>query len=405
MSQERFIRCKHCGLPHEADRVTCPVTGKEIRAGQRHDKRSPASAEQPLPDDSPSVARFYGKLVDSKYRIDELVGRGGMGLVYRAEHVHLGKPVAIKVLTKGHAPGSPALRRFLREARAAGSIGHPNIVEVFDLGHLDDGTPYIVMELLKGEALADRLKIVGALPIRDLVRIAKEILAALAAAHRKGIIHRDMKPENIFLVRREGEERETVKVLDFGISKNLSSADTLSLTNTGAVVGTPYYLSPEQARGDRDIDHRVDIWSLGVLLYEAVTGVVPFNADNYNALMIKILHDRPTPPTAFRPMIPQPIEAIIMKALAHEPARRWASAEEMLHALRDAEEQRPATQLTQTATDVEDLVAAHHETTIPSLASSAIRGPDEGGEDDPTEVSDSFSHADVRPKVDDSTSG
>ena len=404
MSQERFIRCKHCGLPHEADRVTCPVTGKEIREGQRRAPRSPASAEQPIPDDSPSVARFYGRLVENKYRIDELVGRGGMGVVYRAEHVHIGKPVAIKVLTKGHAPGSPALRRFMREARAAGSIGHPNIVEVFDLGHLEDGTPYIVMELLTGETLAERLKITGALPVPHVVRIAKEILGALAAAHRKGIIHRDMKPENVFLVRREAEQRETAKILDFGISKNLISADTLSLTSTGAVVGTPYYLSPEQARGERDIDHRVDIWSLGVLLYEAVTGVVPFNADNYNALMIKILHDRPTPPSAFRPMIPAAIEAVILKALAHQPAQRWASADEMHEALRAAEQVRNEPLLSQTAADDEEFVVGHHETTVPSLASSAIRGSSDD-EEDPTEVSDSFSHADVRPELDDSSSG
>jgi serine/threonine-protein kinase len=396
MSQERFIRCKHCGLPHEADRATCPVTGKELRRPRSVEVE--VEAEQAPEDESPSVARFYNRLVDSKYRIEELIGRGGMGMVYRAEHTKLGKHVAIKVLTKGHTPGSPSERRFLREARAAGSIGHPNIVEVFDLGNLDDGTPYIVMELLTGETLSERLKVVGALPVPVVVRIAKEIVGALGAAHRKGIIHRDMKPENVFLVRREGAAGETAKILDFGISKTLGSADTMSLTATGAVVGTPYYLSPEQARGARQVDHRVDIWSVGVLMYEAVTGVVPFNADNYNALMIKILHDRPTPPTVFRPLVPAAVEAIILTALAHDPGDRFENADAMLEALRAAEGAARDPYLGQTATELEDMPGGQRaEATVPSLASSAIV---EVGDEDPTEVSDSFSHADVKvPKL------
>jgi serine/threonine-protein kinase len=240
--------------------------------------------------------------------------------------------------------------------------------------------------------------VVGALPVPVVVRIAKEIVGALGAAHRKGIIHRDMKPENVFLVRREGAAGETAKILDFGISKTLGSADTMSLTATGAVVGTPYYLSPEQARGARQVDHRVDIWSVGVLMYEAVTGVVPFNADNYNALMIKILHDRPTPPTVFRPLVPAAVEAIILTALAHDPGDRFENADAMLEALRAAEGAARDPYLGQTATELEDMPGGQRaEATVPSLASSAIV---EVGDEDPTEVSDSFSHADVKvPKL------
>ncbi len=421
MSQERFIRCKHCGLPHEAYRETCPVTGKTIRTAPRPAPGvgasrpeaapvtrwtvDPPSREHPVErEDTPSVARFYGKLVDGKFRIDELIGKGGMGAVYRAEHTRLGKQVAIKVLMHGHAGGSAAEKRFLREARAAGSIGHPNIVEVFDLGKLDDGTPYLVMELLEGESLAERLRLVGAIPVGDLVWIARQILSALSAAHRKGIIHRDMKPENVFLCRRDGDPRETAKVLDFGISKNVANDDTLSLTMTGAVVGTPYYLSPEQARGDRDVDHRADIWSVGVLMYESLTGVMPFHADNYNALMIKILNDRPEAPSAIRPSIPAAVEAVVLKALASEADRRWQSAEEMLEALVEPAGVPQDAYPSQMTTDIDDLKRDDlPDVTVPGPSVSALHGPDA---DDPTEISDGFSHAALEvPKLDDSPEG
>lgn len=411
MSQERFIRCKHCGLPHEARVTLCPMTGNPIDPPKRRKSMPPvavprwgkdvpaATADDIIDDSSPSVARFMNKLIDGKYRVDELIGRGGMGAVYRAEHVKLQKPVAIKVLLRGHMSGSEAEQRFLREARVAGNLGHPNIVPVFDFGTLDDdGAPFLVMELLEGETLHDRLEMAGAIPMDEVVTIASQVLSALTAAHDKGIVHRDLKPDNVFLTERNGVI--TAKLLDFGISKNFIDENTMSLTRTGAVVGTPYYLAPEQARGDRKLDHRVDIWACGVLMYESLTGTLPFRADNYNALLIKILNNRPSPPSKVRPTLPPALEAVVMTALAFDADERFSSAEEMLEALTGASrniEPPPATQ----TIDVSVVLSDFDDMTVADMRHSQLFGP---GPEDATEISDSFSHADIMlPKIDESS--
>jgi serine/threonine-protein kinase len=413
MSQERFIRCKHCGLPHEASRTQCPVTGVALEprrprsvpppppSGEEKFHKPPRPSGRPEQEETPSVARFYGSLIEGKYRIDELIGKGGMGAVYRAEHVRLAKPCAIKVLLRGHAPGSPQERRFYREARVAATMGHPNITEVFDVGTLDDGTPFLAMELLEGETLADRIKLEGALPIDDVVGFAEQILSGLAAAHAKGIVHRDLKPENVFLVRKPGKDEVIAKLLDFGISKNLVSEDTLSLTQTGAVVGTPFYLSPEQARGEKH-DHRIDLWACGVVMYEALAGRLPFHADNYNALLIKIVSDRPTPPSVYRPSIPPAIESVVMTALAHKADERFQTADDMLVALRLARTATTAKKIHVSMDgETEPSFAQTDEMTLPALRHSQVAG---GAPDDPTEISDSFSHHDLRlPKIDDTS--
>ncbi|MBX3250655.1 MAG: serine/threonine protein kinase [Myxococcales bacterium] len=406
MSQERFVRCPHCNLPHEAGTQTCPVTGEKIELKPRRGSIPPPQLEPtwrtPIPDvpdvevdDSPSVTRLFGMVLDSKYRIDKLIGRGGMGIVYQAEHTGLRKKVAVKVLLRGHGAGSEAKRRFEREARMAGSLGHPNIVQIFDLGSLPDGSPYLVMELLQGESLADRLKIEGALPVGEACDIVAQVLSALEAAHDRGIVHRDLKPDNVFL------SRDGVKLLDFGISKNIIDDNTLSLTRTGIVVGTPYYLAPEQARGERNIDQRVDLWAAGVLLYESLTGMLPFTADNYNALIAKILTKRPESPAAARPSISPMLESVIMKALAYDPKERFRDAADMRFALLSAKEV-PSREVKLPVFDevvdrVRSEVAELGMTDERTMVMGGVRF--DGGEE--TEISDGFSLSDLDIDVDD----
>ncbi|MFN7701921.1 MAG: serine/threonine-protein kinase [Deltaproteobacteria bacterium] len=343
---ERFVRCLHCGLPHiEGERV-CPSTGKEVVARPRSTRSErgtesaelsaafavvaqPSSRLPPGPSSAPPHADpLIGQLLEGKYLVKALLGRGGMGAVYRAENRRIGRHVAIKVLTRGHGAGSSSVKRFYREAEIIGSLGHPNIVEIFDLGALDDGAPFQVMELLEGRTLSDRIAIEGGLAIEDALDVGQQVLSALAASHQRGIVHRDLKPDNVFLAQREN--RTVVKLLDFGISKTIGE-ESLSLTKTGTVVGTPFYLAPEQARGD-EVDQRADVWAMGVLLYEMITGTTPFRADNYNKLIVRILTTRPEPPSSRQPRLSPQVERVIMTALAHERVERYLDAGQMLAA-------------------------------------------------------------------------
>ena len=296
MSQ-RFIRCPHCALPHDGDQEVCPAH----RAGDSRDPPSQAAviAATPPPSSRRAVAgHLLGKTIGGKYRVRGVLGEGGMGTVFEAEHIALGRSVAVKVLHATQATKKDAVRRFQQEARAAGAIGHPNICGVIDLGTLDDGSPYLVMERLVGETLADRVAAEGGLPFEDVIDILIQVLSGLVAAHEKGIVHRDIKPENIFLTQRVGCP-PLVKLLDFGVSKMTGGRagairpEDLALTRTGMVMGTPYYMAPEQARGERDLDARVDLYACGVILYEALTGRRPFTAANYNALLMQILTATP----------------------------------------------------------------------------------------------------------------
>lgn len=354
MSQ-RFIRCKHCSLPHEADVRSCPVTGRMMETKPRSESRRaepppllgeyawehsvhPWTEGECACDIDPSqLDTFIGRLVEGKYRIEALIGRGGTGAVFRAINEPIHKPVALKILYRGYQKGSDSERRFLREAQVASSLGHPNIIEVFDRGHLDDGKPFQVMELLEGQSLAQRIQSEGAIAEPDVVEIAEQILSALEAAHQLGVVHRDLKPDNVFLVERRGVT--VAKLLDFGVSKVLTD-QTQSITKTGVVVGTPYYLSPEQARGMRDIDHRVDLWAMGVLLYEALTGVLPFNAASYDALLRKILGGKPFPPRRFQARMTPELEALVLRALSSNRDDRPESASAMLAQLREAKSAR-----------------------------------------------------------------
>ena len=276
-----------------------------------------------------------GEIIDGKYRTIRLIGEGGMGAVYEAENIRIHRKVAIKVLHAGVAETAEAVQRFEREAQAAGRIGSEHIVEVLDLGNLASGDRYMVMEFMDGDSLGGRIKSRGRLAPTELYPIAHQLLAALGAAHTAGIIHRDLKPDNVYLLRSRSGMADFVKLLDFGISKfnQLSSDSGFSMTRTGAVMGTPYYMAPEQAKGAKDADHRVDLYAAGVILYESVTGEVPFNADTFNELLFKIVLEEPRPVQQLVPHIDLGFAAIINKAMTRDPAARFQSAREFQLAL------------------------------------------------------------------------
>jgi serine/threonine-protein kinase len=271
-----------------------------------------------------------GTMLDDKYRVEELIAVGGMGAVYVGTHTKLRKRVAIKVLNP-QLSTPPMIERFHREAITASQIGHEGIAQVTDLGTSAAGEPFLVMELLEGESLAARLKATGALPIEVACELGCAILSPLGAAHRAGIIHRDLKPDNVFLVRQS--RGEMVKLLDFGISRATGLEGEFRLTTTGLVLGTPYYMSPEQARGDNVVAPQSDVYSLGVMLYEMLIGRVPISGDNYNQLMYRVMMSEYTPPRQLRPEIPEALEQLIVHAMASDPAHRPASAEEFERAL------------------------------------------------------------------------
>ncbi|HEY2735682.1 MAG TPA: serine/threonine-protein kinase, partial [Polyangiales bacterium] len=284
--------------------------------------------EELLPANAPDV----GSVIAKKYRIERLIARGGMGAVYAATHLVSGKRVALKWMlpTLGQIAG--ARERFIGEACATARIDHPNIVDIYDVGN-DAGSIYLVMEYLHGETLSDRMERDGLTP-EQAISLLMPAFRGVAAAHAHGVIHRDLKPENIFLCcTAEGEPLEP-KVLDFGISK-ISGVESQnhSLTRSGAVLGTPYYMSPEQVRGARDVDERADVYAFGVMLYEALTGQRPFDAETYNQLILKIATETPEPMHALNPLIDEKLIAIVERAMVRDPALRFPSIESLALAL------------------------------------------------------------------------
>jgi serine/threonine-protein kinase len=278
-----------------------------------------------------------GHVIDGKYRLVRLIGTGGMGAVYEGENLLIRRRVAIKILHAASTGNADAIRRFEREAQAAGEIGNDHILEVLDLGSLDNGDRYMVMEYLDGETLAARIERHGRLTPNQIAPIARQFLTALASAHAAGIIHRDLKPENIFILRSKAGRVDFVKLIDFGISKfsRPFSDGEHRMTRADAVLGTPCYMSPEQARGARETDVRSDIYSCGVILYESVTGRLPFEGDSFNDLMFKIaLSDAPSP-LIFVPSLDPEFAWLISHAIARDPENRFASAQEFAEALDD----------------------------------------------------------------------
>jgi serine/threonine-protein kinase len=274
-------------------------------------------------------------LVAGKYEVVGLIGRGGMGSVWEGRHASLGTRVAIKFIDPEYAESKEAQSRFVNEARAAATIQTKHAIQIYDHGVTDDGRPYIVMELLIGEPLDRRVERLGRISLPETARVLVQVCRALQRAHDAGIIHRDLKPENIFLVRSPDDEDEIAKVLDFGIAKIKGPVGEpmTSSTKTGAVLGTPYYMSPEQARGLRSIDTRSDLWSIGVIAYKCVTGVLPFEGESVGDLLVKICTAPVPVPSAALPGLPAAFDAWFVRALEREPARRFANAIELADSL------------------------------------------------------------------------
>jgi serine/threonine protein kinase len=274
-----------------------------------------------------------GQVLDNKYRIVRLIGEGGMGAVFEGENVRISRRVAIKVLHGAALSNAETVQRFEREAQAAGRIGSEHILEILDLGVLPDGERYMVMEYLAGDSLSARIRRVGRMTPEQIVPLVRQALVGLGAAHTAGIVHRDLKPDNIFVLNERSGIRDYVKIIDFGISKFNVLGGDMSMTRTGAVMGTPFYMSPEQAKGSGGVDARTDLYAMGVILYEAVTGEVPFTANTFNELMFKIVLSDPTPLTQVVPDISPAFAALVSKAMARDAAQRFGSAEEMIRAL------------------------------------------------------------------------
>jgi eukaryotic-like serine/threonine-protein kinase len=278
--------------------------------------------------------RLAMRVVGRKYRLLRHLGEGGMGAVYEAEHLELGSKVAVKLLSFGVAADQRSIARFHREARATAAIKHENIVKVFDAG-ADTLGPFIVMELLEGESLSSLLHRERILAPDVAVEIALQMLAGLTAAHEHKVIHRDLKPSNVLLCHNTGGGTR-VKVLDFGVSKYADASEPPAVTTTGDVIGTPRYMSPEQASGLTDVDQRTDLYTVGVLLYLMVTGQFPHQGETRDEVIQKVIAGEARPPRAIRPELPEALEQVIMKAMAREREQRYADGPEMIAALRAA---------------------------------------------------------------------
>jgi serine/threonine-protein kinase len=292
------------------------------------------AGDEPSPKSGPtsSTSEIVGTMLAGRFLVTRQIGQGGMGAVYEATHTLIGKRVAVKVLLEKYAQREQIVTRLKKEAQLASSIRNEHIIDITDIGNTDDGRTFVVMEYLDGESLAECLARERELPEQRLLRIASQACSALAAAHAKGIVHRDIKPENLFLLKRKDED--FVKVVDFGISKSLRASSeeeaAQRLTQTGMVLGTPLYMSPEQARGDEDLDHRVDIYALGVIMYEAIAGRVPFAGTNYLSVISQVLNETPTPLREIRPDVSEELEAIVAKAMEKDRTLRYEDADAML---------------------------------------------------------------------------
>jgi eukaryotic-like serine/threonine-protein kinase len=279
---------------------------------------------------------LLGRMIGN-FRLVAKIGSGGMGAVYRAEHILLGKPAAVKVLLPERCSNPEIVDRFFNEAKASSLIRHPGIVDIFDFGRLDDGNAYIVMELLDGESLGDRLRREQTLGAHAAASIARHVAGALAAAHGHGIVHRDLKPDNVFLVPDPTQPRgERAKVLDFGIAKLQTTAGDLVKTDTGRLMGTPYYMSPEQCRGAGRVDHRTDLYSLGCVLYQMLTGRPPFVLEGAGEILAAHIYEQPQPPSVHEPSVPAALEAVVMRLLLKDLNARYQSMTEVVSALNEA---------------------------------------------------------------------
>jgi serine/threonine protein kinase len=278
--------------------------------------------------DAPPVK--LGEILAGKYRVDRVLGAGGMGVVVAATHVDLREPRALKFMRATALSDEEAVERFLREARASSRLKGEHVARVYDVGRLDDGAPYMVMEFLSGDDLREVLKQRGQLPVGEAMLYVMQACEALAEAHAQGIVHRDLKPANLFLTRR-ADGSPCVKVLDFGISKILG--DGLSVTKSYAILGSPHYMSPEQMRSSRDVDARTDVWSLGVIAYQLLSGGLPFSGRTITEIITVVLQGEPDPPSSLVHDLPPALDAAILRCLERDLDRRHASVAELAAAL------------------------------------------------------------------------
>lgn len=275
-----------------------------------------------------------GAILLGKYRVEQVLGQGGMGAVVAVRHVHLGELFAIKLMLPAVLTHHEAVERFVREARASARLKGEHVARVHDVGSLENGAPYMLMEHLAGEDLKEVLKGRGALPLDEAALYVYQACEAVAEAHSHGIVHRDLKPANMFLIRRPNGT-PCVKVLDFGISKEMDSANKLGpdLTKTGTFMGSPFYMSPEHMANIKTTEPRSDIWALGVILYEFATGSKPFVAEAMTELVTKVLTTQPIPPSMVRPGIPPEFDAIVLRCLEKNREHRFASVRDLMTAL------------------------------------------------------------------------
>jgi serine/threonine-protein kinase len=303
------MNCPNCGAPNDADAQFCSNCARPISATNQKSVAPPFHAAPPQ--DKSRAAGLIGSIIDSKYRIEERLAAGGMGTVYRATRLLIGDTVAIKILHPEHFADASAAERFRREAQAAARLKHPNAVSVYDFGVTNEGLVYLVMELVEGESLRKVIKGQGPLTPSAAADVMRQVCAALDEAHRQSIVHRDIKADNIIIHATAVGLR--VKVLDFGIAK-LRDMKATNLTQTGSVMGTPHYMSPEQCVGE-ELDSRSDIYSLGIVLYEMLAGVVPFNSPTSTAVIIQHVNQPPPSLRAINMSIPEAVERVVLHAL------------------------------------------------------------------------------------------
>jgi len=269
-----------------------------------------------------------------QYRILRKIGSGGMGLIFLAEHTLLGRRAAIKTLLPTVSANHENVERFFNEARATSAISDPGVIQIFDFGFHVDGTAYIVMEFLDGESLFARIDRLGKMSLADTLRIARQLTGSLAAAHAQGIVHRDLKPENIFLVcDAEAQGGERTKILDFGICK--VGTNDMAVTQSGAMIGTPIYMAPEQCRGAANVDHRADIYASGCLMFEMLTGRPPFTGNSTDEVLLAHLESEPPAPSRYVAALPPAIDALLLRCLAKSPGDRYQSMTELQQVLGD----------------------------------------------------------------------
>ena len=289
----------------------------------------------PIPQLPESVDPYIGKVLMGHIEIGELAGRGAMGTVYKATQTNMARTVAVKILRRDLLEAPGAVPRFLREARAAARLSHPNIVTVHLVGETDDGVPYMVMEFVDGWSLATLCEKEHVLDFGRAIKITRQIASALGEAHAHGIVHRDLKPENILLVDKR-RDTDFVKVLDFGIAKIIRDELSQGLSRDGTIFGTPHFIAPEQAAGT-EVDARADLYSLGVILFRMVTGQLPFDGTSGMQVLMRHLKDAPPKPRSVNPAVPVALEKIILRALEKDRGERWQDAEELIGALDDVE--------------------------------------------------------------------